>query len=130
MAVPVGNTLMTKPRKAAEAPPAPLGGTGDGLPTPVPDVFITEQPKILKEVKAIYPPEAQRMGLEGSVIMKMLLDENGDVRKVTVIGKAGHGFDELARDAAKQMKFSPARTSDGKAVPMMITYTYRFEQTQ
>jgi periplasmic protein TonB len=130
MAVPVGNTLMTKQRKAADAPPAPIGGTGDGLPTPVPEVFIAEQPKILKEVKAIYPPEAQRMGLEGTVDLKLLLDENGDVRKVTVTKKAGHGFDELAREALRQFKFSPARTSDGKAVPTTITYTYRFEQAQ
>jgi protein TonB len=131
VAVPVGNTLMTKPKKEPAPPPQKLGGgNGDGLPVPVPEVFVSERPRILNEVKAVYPPEAQRMGLEGAVEMKLLLDENGDVRKVTITRAAGHGFDELAREALKKFKFSPARTSDGKAVPISITYTYRFEQSQ
>ena len=70
------------------------------------------------------------MGLEGVVELRLLLDEKGDVRKVTITKAAGHGFDELARDAVKKAKFSPARTSDGKAVPKTITYVYRFQQTQ
>jgi periplasmic protein TonB len=130
MAVPVGNTLMTKPHKAVEAAPVEkLGGSGDGLPVPVPEIFISEQPKLLSEVKEAYPPEAQRMGIEGAVEMKLLLDENGDVRKVTITKPAGHGFDELARSAARKFKFSPARTSDHKSVPTNITYIYRFEQS-
>ncbi|HVZ75580.1 MAG TPA: energy transducer TonB [Polyangia bacterium] len=129
MAVPVGNTLMTKPHKAvAAAPPQPLGGQGDGLPVPVPDIYITEEPKLLSDVKVAFPPEAQRMGLEGVVEMKLLLDEKGDVRKVTITKPAGHGFDELAREAAKKFKFTPARTSDGKAVPKSLIYRYHFEQ--
>ncbi|MDB4981568.1 MAG: Ferric siderophore transport system, periplasmic binding protein TonB, partial [Myxococcales bacterium] len=130
LAVPVGNTLMAKPHKAVEAPVEKLGGSGDGLPIPVPEVFISEPPRLLNEVKANYPPEAQRMGIEGAVEMKLLLDENGDVRKVTITKPAGHGFDELARAAIKKAKFTPARTSDGKAVPMSLTYTYRFVQAQ
>jgi protein TonB len=130
VAVPIGNTLMTKPKKAEPAPVQKLGGNGDGLPVPVPEVFLAEAPRILSEVKAAYPPEAQRMGIEGTVEMKLLLDENGDVRKVTITKPAGHGFDELAREALRKFKFSPAKTSDGKAVPTSITYTYRFEQSQ
>ena len=129
MAVPVGNTLMAKPHKVEAAPVQKLGGSGDGLPDARAEVFISEQPKLLSEVKEAYPPEVQRMGIEGAVEMKLLLDENGDVRKVTITKPAGHGFDELAREALKRFKFSPARTSDGKAVPTNITYIYRFEQS-
>jgi protein TonB len=131
MAVPVGNTLMTKPHKAAPPPP-PTSGTGDPdrLPAPVPEVFISEAPRVLHEVTATYPPELQRMGIEGHVTCKLYVDENGDVRRVTVVEKAGHGFDELARDALKKFKFSPARTSDGKAVPTNIVYKYKFELPQ
>jgi protein TonB len=128
MAVPVGNSLMTKPHKAPPPPPAEKAGDPDGLAAPVPEVFIAEQPKKLSEVKAAYPPEAQRMGLEGVVVAKLYIDEKGDVRRVTVVEKAGHGFDELARDALKKFKFSPARTGDGKAVPTNIIFKYHFEQ--
>jgi protein TonB len=131
MAVPVGNTTMTKPNKAPAPAPAKLaGGDGDGLPAPVPEVFISEQPKVAHEVEAPYPPEMQRMGIEGHVVCKLYIDENGDVRRVTIIERAGHGFDELARDALKKFKFSPAKTSDGKAVPTNITYKYKFELPQ
>lgn len=131
MAVPVGNTLMTKPHRAAAPATAPLaGGGGDGLPAPVPEIFISDPPKVVHEVSAAYPPELQRMGIEGHVTCKLYIDENGDVRRVTVVEKAGHGFDELAREALRKFKFSPAHTSDGKAVPTNIVYKYKFELPQ
>jgi protein TonB len=131
MAVPVGNTLMTKPHKAAPVAAAPAAtGDPDRLPAPVPEVFISEPPRVLQEVTAAYPAELQRMGIEGHVTCKLYIDETGAVRRVTVIEKAGHGFDELARDALKKFKFSPARTSDGKAVPTNIVYKYKFELPQ
>jgi protein TonB len=131
MAVPVGNTLMAKPNKAPPpAPAAKLGGDGDGLPAPVPEVFVSEQPHVVNEVVAPFPEEMRRMGIEGHVIAKLLIDENGDVRRVTITERAGHGFDELARDALKKFKFSPARTSDGKAVVTNILYKYKFELPQ
>jgi protein TonB len=131
IAVPIGNTLMTKPKKAGPpGPPPEATGDPDRLPAPVPEVFISEQPKVLHEVTATYPPELTRMGIEGVVTCKLYVDETGNVRRVTVLEKAGHGFDELAREALKKFKFSPARTSDGKAVPTNITYKYRFELPQ
>jgi protein TonB len=131
MAVPIGNSLMTKPKKAAAPGPAPEAtGDADRLPAPVPEVFIAEQVKLVHEEKVTYPPELTRMGIEGVVTCKLLIDEAGNVRRVTVIEKAGHGFDELAREALKKFKFSPARTSDGKAVPTNIVYKYRFELPQ
>jgi len=87
-------------------------------------------PKATAVVMAVYPPEAQRMGMEGHVRAKLYIDENGDVRRVTLVEKLGHGFDEAARDALRKFKFSPARTSDGKAVPTNIVYTYTFEMPQ
>jgi protein TonB len=131
MAVPVGNTLMTKPRKAPPpAAPLPASGQGDGLPAPVPEIYISEPPHVVHEITAPYPPELQRMGIEGVVVATLYIDENGDVRRVKITEKAGHGFDELARDALKKFKFSPGRTSDGKASPTNITYKYRFELPQ
>ncbi len=131
MAVPVGTSLMTKPHKAAPpGPPATGTGDPDRLPAPVPEVFISETPRVLNQVMAAYPPELQRMGIEGSVTCKLYIDENGNVRRVTVVEKAGHGFDELAREALRKFKFSPARTSDGKAVPTNIVYKYKFELPQ
>lgn len=131
MAVPVGNTLMTKERVRAKPEEVkPVAGEPDRLPTPVPEMYVAEQPRVIKEVRAEYPPDAQRMGIEGVVEAKLLLDENGNVRSVRLTRKAGHGFDERAVDALKKTKFSPARTADGKAVPYSLTYVYRFEHAE
>ena len=130
MAVPVGNTLMTKNRKSG--PPGetkPYAATGAKPFVPVSDVYIARMPKTVREVNSIevYPEDARRMGIEGRVTLKIGIDENGDVKEVKVVGKAGHGFDEAARDAMRKFKFTPALTSDGKAVPCRITYTFTFE---
>ena len=86
--------------------------------------------KVIKSVLAEFPPDLARMGIEGSVVAKLYIDDNGDVKRVKIVESAGHGLDELAKNALKQFKFSPARTSDGKAVPVNITYKYTFELPQ
>lgn len=134
VSVPVGNTLNTKPSNKATGPVQPLTGspTGDpdALSAPVPEYLIAEDVRVLQEVTAPFPPEAQRMGIEGKVKLRVIVGPTGEVLKVTVLEKAGHGFDDLARDALKKFKFSPARTQDGKAVTRAIVYTYKFEQAQ
>jgi protein TonB len=131
MAVPVGNTLMTKPTKRAPAgPPPPPAGDQDGLPAAVPEIFVAEQAKPIHEEKVEFPPDLARMGIDGNVVAKLLVDENGNVRTVKLVQKAGHGLDELAREAFKKFKFSPARTSDGKAVATYVTFKYIFELPQ
>jgi protein TonB len=131
--VPVGNTLMTKERRPA-APgvvPTTYGSDGTRPFTPVADVYIAEQPRVLHEVNSadIYPLEAHKMGIEGRVVLKIGINAKGEVVQVKVIGKAGHGFDEAARDALRQFKFSPARTSDGQTVDYSLTYTYVFDMS-
>ena len=47
-----------------------------------------------------------------------------------VLDRAGHGFDEAAARPCCRRKFKPAETSDGRAVPCSIIWTYRFESDQ
>jgi TonB family protein len=54
------------------------------------------------------------------------LDEKGRVAAIRVVTPLGYGFDDAAKKAMKQAKFLPGKTSDGKAVPTTITYTYSF----
>jgi protein TonB len=133
MAVPVGNTLMTKDRTPAKPGviPQPSGTVGARPFTPVADVYIADPPRVLHEVNSadIYPPEAYKMGIEGKVVLKVSLDSKGNVVQVRIISRVGHGLDEAARDALRQFKFSPARTSDGQAVDYSLTYTYVFDMS-
>jgi periplasmic protein TonB len=131
MAVPVGNTVMTKDRTAAKPGTTPQAYSAEGTHpfTPVADVYISQEALVVHEVNSadIYPAEAYKMGIEGKVLLKVGVSAKGEVVLVRVIGKAGYGFDEAARAALRQFRFSPARTSDGQAVDSSLTYTYVFE---
>jgi protein TonB len=129
MAVPVGNSLMTRPGKPAKpAQPAP---SGDGTQpfTPAADIYIAHyaEPLYIVNGDDIYPDEARRMGIEGVVVLKLGIDETGKVVLVKVIERAGHGFDEAASKAMWKAKFKPAQGNDGHPLPSSIKYTYRFE---
>ena len=118
VAVPVGNTLMTKPGPRVEKPKPP-SGDGTGGFVPVAEVYIAKHAELIPAPAGedIYPAEAKRLGIEGIVRFKLGIDENGNVVQVKIIERAGHGFDEAAAKAMKQAKFKPAVTSDGRPVP-------------
>jgi TonB family protein len=129
VAVAVGNTLMTKPGPKVEKP-KPLAGDGEGGGfAPVADIYISQHAELISAPSGEenYPPEAKRLGIEGAVRVKLGIDEKGIVVQVKVVERAGHGFDEAAMRAMRQAKFKPAMTSDGRAVPCNIIWTYRFE---
>ncbi|MBF0376424.1 MAG: energy transducer TonB [Desulfamplus sp.] len=65
-------------------------------------------PKFARRVMPKYPKVAQRLGIEGEVTLKLLIDASGTLIKVEVVKGAGRGFDEEAVRAVKHSKFSPA----------------------
>lgn len=127
MAVPVGNTTMTKPQtRTTSTPPAPEG-TKPFIP--VHEIYVATPPRVLYEVTGedVYPIDAKALGIEGRVRLSVGIDQSGRVVEVrTLPPRAGHGFDEAAAAAMKRFLFSPARTSDGRAVPYRWTHTYTF----
>ena len=128
VAVPVGNTLMTKDRTPAKVAPVPLPPAPDpNAFAPVEDNLISQPAAMMNEFKADYPPEARRLGIEGRVILRVAIDRKGNVRWTRVIRSAGHGMDEAAMQALAKSKFRPARTVDGRIVDQIITWKYDFQ---
>ena len=76
-----------------------------------------------------YPDEAAQLGIEGTVRLRIELDERGHVHDIKVLSGLGHGLDRAALYALKyKCKFSPAIATDGKAVPYVIQeYKFNFE---
>ncbi|MFP5518883.1 MAG: TonB family protein [Bdellovibrionia bacterium] len=98
---------------------------GEALPVPVQEFLVTKMPKVKKEVRPPYPPEAKREGIEGSVIFEILIDANGKVREAKLIKGMGYGLDEAALEAIQQFEFEPAMMEQ-KPVAVRIKYAYRF----
>ncbi len=101
---------------------SPAGSPGG----PVSAARVTRMPRRLIEVKARYPDEARKLGVEGKVVLLLSIDEKGRVTDARVLEKAGYGFDEEAVAASKRFVFSPASLGD-RPVAMEIRYTYVFE---
>jgi TonB family protein len=129
VAVPVGNTLMTKDRTPAKKPLAPLPAADPSEFAPVADNQVCQHadkdPD--KFVTAPYPAEAERLGIEGKVLLRLGIDRQGNVRWARVIKSAGYGLDEAAKQALSRSKFKPARTCDGRTVDQVIPWTYTFQ---
>jgi len=83
-------------------------------------------PKRLSEIRPRYPPIAKRTNRKATVVVSVLVDENGRVADSRLQGqKAGFGFDEAAVEAARRVTFSPA-TKNGVRVKMWYDLSINF----
>ena len=83
-------------------------------------------PQPLEEVKADYPVQARKDGIEGDVVLMVTIDDQGKVVKVKKVSGVGHGLDEAAIDALRRFRWKPAKYN-GQAVATEIRYTYSWE---
>lgn len=76
--------------------------------------------EILFKPSPIYTDEARRLKLEGDVLLDVEFSATGTVSVLQVIRGLGHGLDEAATAAAKQMRFKPAQSA-GRAIGFRTT---------
>ncbi len=50
----------------------------------------------------MYPMMARKLGREGRVMLKLTIDEKGNLSDIEAIDKAGYGFTEAAVEAIKK----------------------------
>ncbi len=84
-------------------------------------------PEPLNYVAPKYTEEATKAGIQGDIILKLIISKKGEVLKAEVLEGLGHGLDEAALVAAKQLEFSPARHADGKPFKAAIRYRYELK---
>lgn len=117
-AVRVGNTLMKKPEEEF-TPPEDVRA----LPR-VSFQRLDDPPRIIRDFRAPYPEEAQAGGFEGTVILKLTIDENGKVVEARIVRGIHPELDAAAKAAAKRFVFRPGR-SNGEPV-VTTNYVYRY----
>jgi TonB family protein len=57
----------------------------------------------------VYTQEARQLKLEGDVLLEVMFAASGQLHVIRVVRGLGHGLDEAALTAAKEMKFKPAQ---------------------
>ena len=78
------------------------------------------------QVKPRYPDSARRRGVEGTVLIKAYVTEQGRVEQVQVEQSAGHAdLDAAAVEAVGRWRFQPARRGR-QAIAMWVSIPVRF----
>jgi TonB family protein len=85
-------------------------------------------PEVIEKVEPEYPPERYDEGLDVKVIVRVDIDENGNVTKASVFNSGGAGFDEAALAAARLWKFKPALQGGVPAKSFAMIYVV-FDKT-
>jgi len=80
---------------------------------------ITEKPDPL------YTREARRVGVQGIVVLRVLLLGDGKLERIRVVRRLPFGLTENAIRAACEIKFKPAM-KEGKPVAQWVTLEYGF----
>ena len=105
-------------------------GNGEGIPGPPPeplpgDFTYTEVlPNPVFQPRPEYPEIARTAGMEGRVVVRMLIGLDGRVRRAEM-EKSNPMFDAEALEAARRWTFTPALT-DGKPVMVWVRVPFEF----
>jgi TonB family protein len=76
--------------------------------------------------KLRYTEEAKKLGIEGKILVDVIIDESGDVKSINAINKLGYGLDEIAYIAIANAKFKPA-IKEGKPVRSNLKFPFVYK---
>jgi TonB family protein len=125
------------PASSAGASPAlqePVSKTAPSIPEqpwPPAGVFRpgagVTAPKVTKEVRVSYTPDALRAKVQGGVALEAVVRADGTVGEVRVMRSLDkrYGLDDEAVKALKQWQFTPGQ-KDGSAVPVVVAVEMTF----
>jgi len=106
--------------------PGSGGGTGGGAYRPGSGV---DAPRLVKEVRALYTDDARRRGIEGDVVLEVIVTQSGSVDRVKVVRGLGSGLDQNAMAAVRQWRFNPARRQ-GVPVDAVLEISVEFRMRE
>ena len=85
---------------------------------------IVPEPKLIKHVAPVYPPDAMAAGKEGMVILDVTIGKDGSVVGAKVLRQFPM-FEAAGLDAVRQWKYTPS-TLNGEPVEVLIVVTIHF----
>ena len=103
--------------------PGSGGGEGGGPYRPGAGI---DPPSLQREVKALYTDDARRQGIEGDVVLEIVVRRDGSVGDVRIRRSLDRGLDQRAIEAVRQWRFAPARRH-GVAVDVIVEVAVAFK---
>ena len=76
----------------------------------------------------VYPESAMKEGKQGNVVVKFVVDKNGNITDPTILRNVDPALDAEALRAVKSLdvKFTPGKNADGKAVSVYFVMPISF----
>ena len=104
-------------------PGGPGNGNGSGSARGIRGAVAAEEPRkgalaaggattrvdILGKPNPVYSAEGRTLRIQGDVVLEVVFLASGQVQVIRVVNGLGHGLDEAGIQAAKQIRFRPAR---------------------
>jgi TonB family protein len=109
-----GEAPVVAQETAPTAPPETGTARGEEVPPP----------RRVKYVPPVYPQDAIEMGIEGTVVIEVRIDEQGSIVDAKVV-ESIRLLDAAALDAVRQWQYAPT-IRDGKAIPLTATVSVAF----
>ena len=115
--------------------PAPEFNIDVGLITPSGPGFqmsfnageLDQPPRIILRIPPLYPYKAKRMGVEGYVKVRFLVDEKGKVSRISILDSSPEGmFEQSVLNMLPSWKFEPGKIM-GDKVSSWVEIPVRFE---
>jgi protein TonB len=119
--------LAAAPAQTASAAPPAISAAPAPVRAPAGPKTITSGVEYLQPPQPVYPQLARRMGEQGKVILRILVDEQGLPQQVLVQTSSGFArLDEAGRQAAMRALFKP-HIEDGRAVAVFVIVPLNFQ---
>lgn len=77
-------------------------------------VKLTNYKDVISEIE--YPQVCKTKGIEGKVIVSLMVDANGEIVESEFLSFPCDDLKEAVSDVLPELKFSPARDENGKAI--------------
>lgn len=103
------------------------GGTVDNEEFVFEAYELDQPPQTIVKIPPVYPYKAREMGIEGIVQIKVLVNTDGTVGQVQILGARPEGyFEKAVMRAVPNWKFNPGKI-EGNAVTAWVVTNVRFQ---
>jgi protein TonB len=116
----------TPAAQPAQQPAAQTPAKAESGPAPMPFVAIESPPECIKRQPPQYPDIAEKMRIEGKVIVEVTVDAQGKPIQAKVVRSTSDVFDEASVEAAMKSTYKPAMMSTGPVTAkVLVPFTFK-----
>lgn len=121
MIILIGLSFSVSYSQAEDKKAAPLKTYTVGTPDEMPKCDLDQLQK-----NVVYPEKARKMGVEGKVVVRALIGDNGKVIKANIVSTDSKLLNNAAKVAVKKTEFVPAKKG-GKNIKAWVTIPIVFK---